>query len=323
MTDKSPSRKWTPEEQQALRVRMNDILREEDMTRTSLSRESGIPYGTVTSWLNDTYAADGSNIAEKLQRWVEGRGRRNAIRATLPSNQFVLTPTAEAIHELLTYAKSAPDMVTVTGRPGTGKTSAVCEFTRRNPAVYKLVAEPSVNTVRTLLTALANMLGCYSRGSQYGISRAIAGRLHGTGGLLIIDEAQHLSSEMLDQLRAFHDQSQVGIALVGNEAVVGRIDGGRRSAEFAQLSSRVGMRMTRPRPLKADILSLLDAWGVDVADVRAELYQAARRPGGLRVMQRCHRLAQMLANAETRPISLEDVRIALSRQAAAPTGDAA
>jgi DNA transposition AAA+ family ATPase len=318
MTDETKPRKWSDAEVEALRGQVNDLLRREDLTRRQAADESGIKYGTLTPWLGGTYAGDCSRIAEQLVQWMDARGKRAAIRAVLPQIAFVATPTSEAIHSLLHHAQSLPDMVVVTGAPGTGKTFAVCEFTKRTPNVFKLVADPSLNSVRALLGALANLLGTYDAGSQYRISRAVTQRLTGISALIIVDEAQHLTSAMLDQLRAFHDQAGCGIALVGNEAVIGRLEGGRRSAEFAQLYSRVGMRMRRPRPHTADVEALLDAWQVEDTGPRGALKAVARQAGGLRSMNKTWRLASMLARSEGRALTAADVDVAWRRLAASP-----
>jgi DNA transposition AAA+ family ATPase len=323
VTDDNTPRKWSREEQDALRGRVDVLLREEDITRRQMAAESGIAYGTLTPWLGGTYAGDGSNVASRVQIWMEARAKRQAVRPVLVGPRFVATPTAEAILNVLSHAQHMPDMVVITGAPGTGKTSAACQYTRSNPNVWKLVADPSLNTVRALLGALAGLLNTYDQGSQYRISASIRNKLLNTGGLIVVDEAQHLNSAMLDQLRAFHDQCGVGIALLGNEAVVGKLEGGRKSAEYAQLYSRVGMRLKRPKPLKGDVEALLDAWGVEASDVREQLRAVARYAGGLRNLQKCHRLATMIAQNEGRTLAVEDIRLAWERLGAMPAAAAA
>lgn len=313
MSSDTTERKWSAEEMAELRARVEQELREADLTRKQAALECGIPYGTLTPWMGGTYAGDGSRIAAKLELWLASRQRRHLIRSAIPAQGFVPTPTAEAIHALLAHAQHMPDIVTITGAPGTGKTFALCEYSKRNPNVWKIVAEPCLNTTRSLLGALAQAIGTYDQGAQHRISRDLARRMHGTGGLIAIDEAQHLTSVMLDQLRAFHDQCQVGIALVGNEGIVGRLEGGRRSAEFAQLSSRVGMRMRRARPQKPDVEALLAAWGVAEDGVRRLLAAVARAPGGLRAMHKCFRLASMVAANEARSLAAEDIVLAAER----------
>lgn len=313
-------RVWSEADQEQLRQRVGELIRTEDLTQKQVAAESGIPYGTLTPFLGGTYAGDGSRVCEKLARWLAARDRRAGAALPPPSQQFVETPTARAIHDVLAHAQDLPDMVTITGAPGTGKSSAVCAYVRANPNVHKLVAEPALNTVRSLLQALAALLGVYDLGSQHRISRTIARRLTGARALLIVDEAQHLSSAMLDQLRSFHDQCPVGVALVGNEAVIGRLEGGRRSAEFAQLYSRVGMRLRvgrSARSVLADAEPLFAAWGVP-EQVRPRLRAIARAPGALRAARKTWTIAQLVARAEGRDVSADDIALAWERLSAQP-----
>lgn len=325
MARSEPDRVWSEAEQEALRQRIAELIRTEDLTQKQVSAESGIPYGTLTPFLGGTYAGDGSRVCEKLSRWLAARDRRAGAALPPPSAQFVATPTARAIHDVLAHAQDLPDMVTITGAPGTGKSSAICAYVRANPNVHKLVAEPALNTVRSLLQALASLLGVYDLGSQHRISRTIARRLTGARALLIVDEAQHLTSSMLDQLRTFHDQCPVGIALVGNEAVIGRLEGGRRSAEFAQLYSRVGMRLRvgrSARAVLADAEALLEAWGVP-EEVRPRLRAIARQPGALRAARKTWTIAQLVARVEERGVTDADITLAWERLAAQPVAEAA
>lgn len=249
VSDEPRNIKLSEDAQEKIREQVKEVIRTEDITRRQVASESGIPYGTLTPFLGGTYAGDGSRVAQSLVIWISSRAKRQAVRAAVaPAPRFVATPTSADIMRVLAHGQHMPDMVVVIGAPGTGKSSAACEYTRTNPNVWKLVAEPSINSVRSLLGALAHLIGAYDVHSQYRIARSIMQKFQGSGGLLIIDEAQHLSSAMLDQLRTFHDQAGVGIALVGNEAVVSRLEGGRKASEYAQLFSRVGMRLKRSKP---------------------------------------------------------------------------
>jgi DNA transposition AAA+ family ATPase len=164
--------------------------------------------------------------------------------------------------------------------------------------------------VAALLGSLAHELRVTEVGRQDRIARLIKQRLIGTRALIIVDEAQHLSTEMLDQLRAFHDQAEIGIALVGNSAVIGRLEGGRRSSEYAQLYSRVVMRLNRREPKRADVEALMDAWSVEDAEVRKALRAVAKQGGALRSCNKAFLLAQMVASNEGRTLSAEDVQLA-------------
>ena len=85
---------------------------------------------------------------------------------------------------------------------------------------------------------------------------------------------------------------------MGNETVYTRIEGVGRTPQFAQLFSRVGMRLGRRAPVKRDVEMLLDAWGIDGAEERRLLSAVSRKPGALRGMTKTLRMAAMLAAAD-------------------------
>lgn len=321
MTDQDEPRKYSVEEQAELRRRALDVIEAERLTKKDAADQAGIPYGTFTPWLGGTYPAEGSKTADQVARWLNSRETRQLVRTIAPRNRFVMTKTATAIHQLLGHAQHMPDIVVVTGDPGTGKTEAVNAYARSNPHVYTIVGEPSINNVGALLSVLAHALGSYRGGARYLLSRLIANKLHGSSALLVVDEAQHLSSEMLDQLRTYYDQCRVGIALVGNASVITRLEGGARRAEYAQLFRRVGMRLRRPKPLAEDVTALLAEWGVEDPALQKRLRNIAAKPGALGVMSKVFRLAQMVARNDGRPMASADVELAYQQVTDMPMRD--
>jgi DNA transposition AAA+ family ATPase len=211
----------------------------------------------------------------------------------------------------------------ITGAAGVGKTTAISSYRGRSNNVWVVTGEPSLSTPRMLLDEVADLLGVTEHRSTYRVSKAIVARLRGTRGLLIVDEAQHLNTATLDQLRTLHDLAGVGVALVGNERVSSRIEGGSRTPEFAQLFSRVGMRMSRAKPSKKDVEAVLDAWEVAEPAVRQLLATIARKPGALRSMVKVLRHATMQAAAAGEALSGRFVEMAWQRLAAQPLGEAA
>lgn len=125
--------------------------------------------------------------------------------------------------------------------------------------------------------------------------RAIGRKLQSSQALIIVDEAQHLDTKALEQLRAFHDIFGLGIALIGNEKVYARLEGGKREAEFAQLFSRVGFRITQAKPKPGDICSLLAAWGITDKEELRFCKAIAGKPGALRVLTKTLQVASVQA----------------------------
>lgn len=323
MTDDQEPRKYSEEQQKELRRQLLDIVSAERMTKKALSDQVGVPYGTFSSWLGGTYQADGSSIADKARNWLDARPERERFRVIRPSTRFVLTPTAEAVHQRLFYAHNLPDIVPIVGEPGLGKTEAIRDYAAKDPHVYVITAEPAMDKISVMLSAIALAVGAYQNGRSYMTSRSIAKKLQEKPSLIIIDDAQHFTSEMLDQLRTYYDQCRCGIALVGNRGILKNLEGGSRRAEYAHLFRRAGLRLNRMKPETQDVTMLLDAWGVEDQAIRKRLRAIAHQPGALGVMHKIWSIAELMARGEDRPLTLTDVEDAYQQSTDQPSRDAA
>ena len=314
----------TPEEVDAVRAEVRQVMEGEGLPGTAVAKESGVAYGTFSSWLGNTYNGRNDRIAAEVRKWLVSRLVRQQTQAMAPSApRFVSTPTAEAFLAIFQHAQHMPDFAVVTGAPGVGKSSAACHYTRSNPNVHKITAKPSLSSQRAMLDELSRVVGTFQGGNPNRVQRALVTKLRGSGALLMVDEAQHLSSVALDELRSIHDEAEVGVVLVGNPTVFGKLEGQGRRTEFAQLFSRVGMRLARPKPQKGDIDALLDAWAVEGGAERQLLHVIARKPGALRGMTKALKLAHMLAAVERAKPHVGHIKEAYERLSASDMRDAA
>lgn len=260
---------------------------------------SDLNYATTHAWSQGKYQGRNDRVASDVKIWLDTREERMRAAATLPkAPPFIETNSARAFLEALTHAHHAPDLVIITGGPGVGKTSAATHYDNRNSGVVMITGQPSIRTPRALLDELAEALEIRDRGPSQRVAKAILRRLTGQPRLVLVDEAQHLSTEALDQLRTIHDIANVGVALVGNETIYPRLEGVGRTAEFAQLFSRIGMRVPRPKPLRSDVDAILDAWGISGDRERKVLHAIARKPGALRSVTKVLRQAKMAATLD-------------------------
>ncbi|WP_029004808.1 AAA family ATPase [Azorhizobium doebereinerae] len=309
----------------ALRTEVRLLMGEEGLTQADIAKEAGIAYGTFTPWMGDTYQGNNVGIGEKVSRWLETRRERKRTRATLPvAPGYLATPTSEAITNILSFAQVAPDFGVIVGGAGIGKTTTIQEYQRRAPNVHVVTGEPCLSSPNNMLAAIAEAMGVIERSSNK-LSRAIVSRLRNSGALIVIDEAQHLGSPALDQLRTIHDLAACGVVVSGNESVLSRLQGGEgRGAQFAQLYSRVGMRITQPKPRAKDVCAIVKAWGIDADSKEAELLkQIARKPGALRSLTKTMRLACMLAGGAQEPLSAKHIRQAWAQLSSVQLDNAA
>lgn len=309
MTTTKTENPWTAEAQDALRAEVRAIMARDNLKQTDVSKGTGIPYGTLTAWLAGTYAGDNAKQADAVSKWVSGRADRKRVESALPDAPgFQETPSALQMLTLFQFCQHAPDVGIIAAGAGVGKTTTAMEYQRRSSNVFLLTAEPVLRTPRNFLLELAQTVGL-GEGVAARQSRAITSRLRNAGALIIVDEAQHLSTAALEQARAIHDRAQCGIVFVGNSSVYSRMGDGR--AEFAQLFSRVGMRVTQQRPKDEDVAALVQAWGLDV-DMRLPK-AIARKPGALRGLTKCIRLAHVIAAGKQEKVGDAHLRAAFDQ----------
>lgn len=282
-------------EMEELRATVRALLEGSKLSIGAAARQSGIAVSTFSSWLSRSYTGDNLRVAEQVRTWLDNREAAARARAAAPlALGFVATRSAEAFNAVLEHAQYMPDLVVIAGGAGVGKTTACERYAAEHRNCWLLTAAPSLASAHAMLEYACETIGVRENAPARR-ARALAARLRGTGGVLIVDEAQHLRTATFDELRSLHDRSGVGMAFVGNESIHMRMDGGGRRSEFAQVFSRVGMRVSRARPLARDVEAILDAAGVRGTSERAFLKQVAAKPGALRGVIKCLRVAAMLA----------------------------
>ena len=302
----------TPETAEELRRRLAALKDKTGHSWDRLSKESGIPAGTLTTWASGQYGGNELSVAARVRRFIDGQaGVQRLANAAAADPGWQQTVSGQRMMSQLIYAHTG-EMVAIAASPGTGKTVTAEEYRSQAANVHIITMSPSKRSVREMCMAVLAGLGDpelrYGATAQ-ALSRRIIARLTGTKALLIIDEAQNLSEEALEELRSWHDACRVGIALVGDRRVVARLGGNRRQ-ELAQLHSRISGRHIQDKPLVDDVETVVRAWGVESADSLKFLRGLAGRPGGLRSIVKAIKFASIVAGGDERPVELPDLRAA-------------
>lgn len=281
------------------------------LSQAKVATEAGISSTTLSQYLSASYGGDNAAIEAKLLRWAETTQAARAQAAAMPTAPgFVETPTSARVIGALRYAQVAGDMAVIYGSAGVGKSESIKRYRLTAPNVWHATMTRASANVVTALEVIADALGLTVSGGANKLHKAICKKLAGTGGLLVIDEAQHLTEAALDQVRGIHDETGIGVAFVGNEQVYARMTGGNRAAYLDRLFSRIGKKVRLTKSTQEDVAALIDGWAVRDAKTRALLLDIASKPGALRGVTKVLRLASMFAAAEQRTLSYDDVRAA-------------
>lgn len=281
------------------------------LSQALVSRESGVSAPRLSQWLAGTYRGDNAGVEAAMRRWLQSRTEKAASKADMPqAPDWIATSTAKKVHRALFYAQSTADVSVIYGGAGVGKTCTAIKYQADNPSVWIATMTPATASLATCLERIALAVGIREvpQGALR-IESAIVDKIRGTGGLLIVDEAQHLSRPALEGVRSLHDASQIGIALIGNESVYAQLTGGARQAHFAQLFSRIGRRLRLNGPEEADVDAILDAWRVPM-EAKKLCVMVAKQNGALRGLTKTLRWAWMMAKGEERPLCSSHVKVA-------------
>ncbi len=265
-----------------LRAQVREVL---TATKLSVRKAAGdlkLSHRVLERWLEGEVSLQDRKVAQRAEAWLSKRGTRGVHR-----DQFVETPTAMKIMGALAHAQDLPDMVSIFGGPGLGKTVAVTQFARdQRERVWVATMTPASSALVSSLEQVCEALGIgEATGGARRLSAAIRKKVMRTRGLIIIDEAQHLSMAAIEELRAIHDATRIGLAFVGNETSFTRLVGGAKSSNYAnhaQISSRLGMKVRLKPPHENDVIGVARGLGVTGKDALEFLKVLAAKPGGLR-----------------------------------------
>lgn len=295
-----------------------DELRElaigEGLSRSEVGRRADIPLGTLSPWYDGSYLGNYANINDRVRRWLAAFAEARATQLSVPAGPgFVMTPTARKLTEALLYAQTMPEFTVATMGTGVGKTFAARNYVATRPHAYLVTMRPSTAGRHAMLQELAVTLDVHERNPAR-LDRAIGTKLRRNGRhtLLILDEAQNLVDDAVNQLRFFNDEFGCGIALLGNEAVYRRYGSlpsdDRRDDGNAQIQRRIGYRILQRQALAADVDAILDGWSVHDAECRRLGHAIARKPGALGQLDKVLRLAHMIAVGAGQPMGADHMR---------------
>ena len=235
-----------------LQERLEEYLRTSGISQAKLAPKVGISQTALSQYRRSKY--DNGDIAELERKLEEFFRTEEAVEAAAvkaapyrPTVDYIPTSISEDVYKAIQYCQIERGMVILHGDAGIGKTKGAERFIRENPtaAVY-IQATPSSGTLGNILKLLARALRVPETRNKLELQLAIREKLEGTNRVIIIDEAQHLKLNALEEIRTLSDpnsltgQRGTGICLIGNTEVYSRMVG-KQEAQFAQLFSRIRM----------------------------------------------------------------------------------
>ena len=276
------------------------------------AKATGIAESTLQAFLKGSYKGDNPKYARMLFSYRQTIEAQTKRQEKLPINPgFFETETSRRLEGLLLMAHEGRITAAGTG-PGTGKTMSVRDYKQKAPNCFVATMRPSSQRVLPMIQQVQKALGMPGlRMPTRDASQMVIDKLIDRKALLVIDEANYLSIEAIEELRAWHDETGVGIALFGNEELIEMIESGHKSDQLARLNRRITHRHIQKVPTEADVEIFCDAWGIKQRDIQMYLRRIALTPhaGGLGECQQLIEAASLIADGEDREyLSIADLR---------------
>ncbi len=271
---------------------------------------TGIAYGTISNVMAGTYNGNRKKYADMIAAYRHTLTAQSEIAADLPEKPgYFETPTSKAIMHYLHWAQRGRLVLIVTGA-GLGKSTTADRFLKDNSGSYMATMTPSTSGIMPMQQKVLRSLGeKHVIGSPAALTEMICEKLYNRkNATLIVDEAQHLSIKALDELRSIYDATGAGLVLMGNERVQQSIDGVSRAADFAQLFSRIGLRLVRQRAVAGDAEALAAAWNISDPAMVNFIREMVGKPGALRGATFVLEVAHMLAVAQNSQVTIKHLR---------------
>ncbi|KPN64282.1 hypothetical protein SAMN04488527_101285 [Aliiroseovarius crassostreae] len=289
---------------------------ENGWSKSEVARRSGVAMGTLSGWYDGTYKGRYDTTTQKMENWLAGVEDAAEAMSALPVDPgFVQTRVARELFETFTYAQALPTMAVATIKSGFGKTCAAEHYAATRPHVFHLELSPSSHSPHTLKIEIGELLGldtCYGAGLKKAIVEAL--KRDGFSALLIIDEAQYLNEDGINELRHFHDRSKCGLVLLGNDEKKTPYANASKDKGSAQIARRVGNRLSVMKPYAEDIETFLNAWGIEDPELRKVGTKIAQKPGALGSLIQTLKAASMIANGMGVSLTPEILRAAYERR---------
>ncbi|MDZ4376177.1 MAG: AAA family ATPase [Phenylobacterium sp.] len=308
---------FTDAEHASLRDQVRSKMAGLGIAQAEVGRQADVPGSTLSQYLSGTYTSEPgrTETATALTRWLKSIAVAEDYGRQKPKTPAYLPLVgAQKITAILQYARLTGDLVMIAGAPGVSKTSAARQFQSDNPRTWYAPMDSTITGAPTMLLEILAAMGHPDvKGPPNTLMRRICELAAEATGLLIIDEAQHLSDKGIEALRAINDRVGLGIAILGNEGAYAQVGVAGGKAAFAQVSSRFGHREYIVRPDPADAAQLAHAFanenGEEIGQREVAFCQEiAARAGGLRNVEKTFRKALLAARGAREPFDLSHLQ---------------
>jgi DNA transposition AAA+ family ATPase len=203
-------------------------------SRSWLAKKSSMASGTVSQVLAGKYPSSPTKQLNQLLSVIETESER--LKDGTPG--YVQGSVHKLMQLVFDRTRKHQNFGVITGYVGIGKTRCAKEYRTSHPMTLLVESSPNMTPGVMLTTLLESLNNAVPPGLDRKF-RELQRVMRGTNYLVIVDEAERLSSSALEYLRRLRDMAEIGVVLVGTEKLTSLIK--PQHGQFDQIRSRVGM----------------------------------------------------------------------------------
>lgn len=191
---------------------LKEFMETRGLQQKQAAQMLGVSVATVSLYLKGQYAGDVASLDQKVDEMI-ARYKEKVSEAKY-SSEFVSTLTARRGMDVIKYAHIEGELNVIYGAAGLGKTQMLKQYAKENSGAVLIEVDSSC-VPKTLLKRIAKAIGATDTGTNDTLLEAITAKLKGSERVLLVDEAELLSTRSLEFIRRIHDFTGVGVVLAG------------------------------------------------------------------------------------------------------------
>lgn len=245
--------------------------------QAQIAVELGISSGQMSLFMSGNYKAPHTTI-EKIEN-LASLSKQRKVAPESPA--YRETEISRRVQQAIRYSHLMGNITVAYGDSGVGKTMAFRNYIENNTLAIGITISPSHSSIAGVNDLITEQLGIREKVARRQ-TREIVEKLKDSGRVIVVDEAQMLTTSAINHLRCISDESGVGICFIGNDRIHQLISESETS-DYAQLYSRRGMKQElRVKDIKMEDVEKVFKGCADEHDVLEILLRISRTKFGMR-----------------------------------------
>lgn len=283
-----------------LQQRLAQFMQAHGVSQNQVAKSIGKSQATLSLWMQGEYSGKNEQMAQLVRDYLDREQGRMEVNKIVP--RWIDTPTGKRMLNLIALTHRDRENGLLYGPAGMGKTTALRRYAELHTNAILLEVTPTY-TPAVVLKTIAKKLGVAVSGSLNDLNEAILSRLSGSGRIIMVDEAENLSTRSLEVLRRLRDLAGIGLLLAGTPRLRTNLMG--RHGELEQLFSRVTYILDLPSVMADnEMMEICQQTFPDLSEVLCR-NAAQRAKGRLRRLWKIMELADRASQQSGEPISAD------------------